>query len=172
MKIQARGVHHARPENQTVPDEPPAALVLTDPECHQMMTHTAPVRTTPARAGRRAFTIIEVMIVLVILGVIGGIVAINLVGAAKQARIDATELSMKTVVGGLKAYRARETNYPATETWKDDLRNLIASNDLTDAWGNEFIYYRVGEGGFELWSNGPDQLPDTEDDIPMGPDHE
>jgi general secretion pathway protein G len=124
------------------------------------------------RSARRAFTIIEVMIVLVILGLIGGIVTLNLVGAADDAKIETTKQSMQQVAGGLTMYRTRNNDYPATDTWKSDLRNTF-SGDLEDAWGNELVYFQTEDGkAFQLWSNGPDGVPETEDDILVEPDHE
>lgn len=130
-------------------------------------------RTThTARAARRGFTIIEVMIVLVIIGVIGGIVGLNLIGAAQQSRIQATEQSMETVRAALKIYHTQNGNYPETGTWLADIQNTLNA-PAEDAWGNQLAYRQTNSGGgFALYSDGPDGIADTDDDLELGPDHE
>lgn len=124
------------------------------------------------RTHRPGFTIIEVMIVLVIIGVIGGIVGLNLIGAQSQAKVSATKATMKQVVQALKMYYSTNNNYPPSATWQQEIRNTLNA-PADDAWGNPLAYYQTDDGkGFMLYSNGEDGMPETEDDIMVGPDHE
>ena len=121
---------------------------------------------------RRAFTIIEVMIVLVIIGVIGGIVGLNLIGAQSQAKVSATKSTMQQVRTALGMYRSTNNTYPPTNNWQQAIRNTLNAAP-NDAWGNPLVYYQTEDGkAFMLYSNGEDGIPDTEDDILIEPDHE
>jgi general secretion pathway protein G len=120
---------------------------------------------------RGAFTVIEVMIVLVIIGIIGGIVTFNLVGAADQARVDSTRQSMETIAGAIKMYHTRHAEFPPDLSY---VRNTLNTGGgiPDDAWNQPFDYYLTSDGGFALISNGPDKVAETGDDIFWNPDFE
>ena len=132
-------------------------------------------RTRNTESGRRArsgFTIIEVMVVLVILGLIGGIVTLNLVGAAGQAKVDTTKQSMQTVVQALNMYHTQHSTYPPADGWEQAIANTLQKAP-EDGWGNTFVYFQTNNGqAFQLFSNGEDGMPETGDDIFVGPDGE
>ncbi len=129
-------------------------------------THTRRTKTG------RGFTIIEVMVVLVILGLIGGIVTLSLVGATTQAKVDTTKQSMQQIQSAFKMHYTRNNNYPASADWQQAIQNTL-SKAPEDAWGNQFLYYQLDDGkNFQLWSAGPDEIQETDDDIMIGPDGE
>jgi general secretion pathway protein G len=120
------------------------------------------------------FTIIELMFVILIIAIIGGIVAYNFVGAADKAKASATQASMKTVKGALSQYRAQYNSYPPTAL---GLNALVLDKLLTampqDSWGKDFDYYSPTSSqpsGYELISYGGDGQPNTADDIRVTPD--
>ena len=63
---------------------------------------------------RTGFTILELMVVIVIMGILGGILTINLVGAADRAKVGATKTSMKAVKAALTMYQTQYSSYPPT----------------------------------------------------------
>ncbi len=125
--------------------------------------------------GRAGFTIIEVMIVLVIIGIIGGIVTYNLVGQTDRARISATEQTMATLQGGLTELRAKYGSYPeGSGAFPQEIFQIVT--DISDAWGNPIMYYApdpyrdYAGGAYVLISAGPDGNLDTlEDNIFLRP---
>lgn len=130
-------------------------------------------RSYTHRSARAAggFTIIELMFVIVIIAVLGGIVAFNFVGAADTAKVSATEASIKTVKAALSLYRGQYSAYPPT------LQALLDTKSLTEApkdgWNNPFEYYSPTinyPNGFELISAGSDGQFNTADDIRAAPD--
>ena len=129
---------------------------------------------TTARNRRRAFTIVEVMIVLVIIGLIGAIVGINLVGAAQEARIKTTKATMQNIQAALTLYHGTNGSYPSAA---GSLSQLVSSNALQlatsplDAWNREILFYSDGVD-YRLISLGPDGLQDTQDDIVLTPQHQ
>jgi general secretion pathway protein G len=136
------------------------------------------VSTITRRATRRAFTIIEVMFVLIIIGLIGSIVAINLVGVGEKARKQQTQASMKNIKAALKMYHGAYGSYPqamgsaAMQALVDE--RFIEGDNLQDAWGMPFDYYAPAANGaaYELISYGPDKTDGTEDDLYEYPEHD
>src|SRR3990172_12582237 len=71
----------------------------------------------------RGFTLIEIMVVVVILGILAALVAPKLMGRTDDARIVAAKQDIATIVQGLKLYRLDNQRYPTTE---QGLQALIA----------------------------------------------
>lgn len=130
---------------------------------------------------RAAFTLMEVLLVLAILGVIAAMVVPQLVGRQEQASIDATQVSIKGIEQALKLYSLDHGgSYPTTN---DGLQSLVTapSNDTKwkgpyleelpkDAWGKPFSYqyppqHNTAAKKPDIWSSGIDQSNNTADDI-------
>jgi general secretion pathway protein G len=139
-------------------------------------THT---RGRRRRAARHAFTLMEVLMVLIILVVIGSIVAPNVFGAKEKADIKAAEAQVGFIKGAVRGYWLSMSKYPAS---LDDLttkpsdaaeaekwgRAYLEEKLKPDPWGNEYQYLAEGKhnaDGFDVWSNGPDGQSGTDDDI-------
>ena len=132
-----------------------------------------------------AFTLLEVLMVVAIIGLLAAFVVPNLFTAREGARIDLTQaLITSGLNGALDRYRLDMGNYPGDD--EDGLMALIeppddeelakkwrgpylkSAKDLKDAWGNDLIYSFPGEyneGGHDLSSAGPDGEEGTDDDI-------
>ena len=123
-------------------------------------------RTPLARPG---LTIIELMFVIIIIGIIGGVVTYNLVGAADSAKIATTKTSMQTIKAALDAYRAEYSSYPPTGLGLGILVQLNKFQTLPqDSWNRPFEYFSPtleSPSGFLLVSYGADTQPNTTDDI-------
>jgi len=128
-------------------------------------------RETHNRRRNSAFTIIEVMAVIVIIGILASIVAINVVGRIDKARVTATKASLKMLHNAVVQFKLDTGRYPAEEA---GLRELIEEpTDVTgwntggyletttipkDSWGHDFIYRLYPESGkpFVIISYGAD----------------
>lgn len=118
---------------------------------------------------RRGFTLIEIMIVVVIVGILVALVVPNIVGRSDQARRVAVENDLRAIATALDLYRADNGMYPSTD---QGLRALVEKPAgypepkrwgpepylrrlPLDQWDNEFLYIGTGRG-FELKSMGAD----------------
>lgn len=128
---------------------------------------------------QEGFSLLEVMVVLVILGLLMGIVAPNLLGNVEDARIKTAKLDMSNVEKALSLYKLDNAFYPTSEQGVEALVTKPAGtpepknykkdgympNVPTDPWDNEYQYIAPGENGpFDLYSLGPDGT-ESEDDI-------
>lgn len=133
--------------------------------------------TLVARGAASGFTVLELMIVLVIIGILAGIVGLNLIGAAEKAKISATQTSMKTIEAALKMYRVENNSYPPTNPGLAVLvgRYGQLSTIPRDSWTHEFQYFsptQLFPTGYELLSAGPDGQFQTPDDIRLAPEED
>ena len=105
------------------------------------------------------FTLIEIMVVVVILGILATLVVPNIMGKPDQARRTAAQQGVRAITSALNLYRLEHASYPHTldELTKGASRYL-GSSDLNDPWGNEYQYSRDGyrSGTFDLYSYGSD----------------
>lgn len=120
---------------------------------------------------RKAFTLMELMIVIMILGLLSALVVPNLVGQSDKARRDIVCIQMETISESLKMFRADYGAYPQMD---EGLNALVANPDSTkyknypnggyldskstpkDSWGTEFVYLLDG-GNFDIVSLGADK---------------
>jgi general secretion pathway protein G len=132
----------------------------------------------PQGAGRKAFTFLELMLVVAILGILVALTAPRLVGKAKKAKIIAAKTQMQTIITVLNRYEQDQDEFPTTEQGLEAL--VTRPSDVSeetwdkyldkvpvDSWGQKFQYTCPSEhgGDFDLVSSGPDKRPGTEDDI-------
>ncbi|MBN2019853.1 MAG: type II secretion system major pseudopilin GspG [Sedimentisphaerales bacterium] len=126
----------------------------------------------PERNHRRsAFTIIEVMAVIVIIGILAGIVAVNVVGYTDKARSATTKAVLKTLHSAVIQFKLDTGRYPTEDAGLEEL--IEQPTDVTgwaeggyldttevplDAWKNEYVYQLYPESGkpFVIISYGAD----------------
>lgn len=133
----------------------------------------------PARR-RRAFTLLEVLMVIVIIGILAAFVVPNLFGVQGKAQKDMTRSLIKSGINGaLDLYRLHMGKYPDSledlYTQPDDeeladkwVGYVKGPKELRDAWGQELIYEFPGqynETGYDLSSPGANGQAGDEDDI-------
>jgi len=134
-------------------------------------------------SARRAFTLLEVLLVVAILAILAVAVVPNLIGAGDRAKIDHTRATVALAgpVGtALDLYRTHMNKYPEelkalTEKPSDEEEAkrwfgpyINDPNSLKDAWGRDLMYKCPGEhheDKYDLWSVGPDGQDGTDDDI-------
>lgn len=118
-------------------------------------------------AARKAFSLLELTLVIAIMGILIAVTTIALGGRGDAAKIRATEASLRTIATSLKEYHLTHNAYPP------DLRALVTAKyiedgGLSDGWSRVFVYDprgRNAEQPFVLYSGGPDGTVGNEDDI-------
>jgi general secretion pathway protein G len=123
------------------------------------------------RMRSQGFTLIELMVVLVILGVLAAMIAPKIMDRPDEARIMAAKQDIASVVQALKLYRLDNMRYPSTE---QGLQALVSKPTIEpipgnwkaggyleklprDPWGNPFLYLSPGRNGeIDVISTGGD----------------
>jgi len=120
----------------------------------------------------RGFTLIEIMVVVVIISVLIGLVAPNIMGRVDQAKVTAGKADIATMSQALEMYRIDNGSYPTTDQGLQALvekpggtpepRNWNAAGYMKkktlpkDPWGNDYQYVRYPDGRFDIVSLGAD----------------
>lgn len=141
------------------------------------------MKTRENRARVRAFTLLELLMVVVIIGLLAAFVVPNFIGTGDRVKVDLTQAAIDgSLTTALKMYHAHMGKYPTTE---EGLKVLVYPPDdadlakkwvkclddpkgLKDQWGHEYHYVCPGEynkDGFDLSSDGQDGEQGTADDI-------
>ena len=127
---------------------------------------------------QRGFTLIEIMVVVVILGILAAIVVPNIIDRPDAARVAKARQDIRAVESALKLYRLDNFRYPTTEqglaalvnkpTTQPEPRNWKSGGYLdripTDPWGDTYHYRSPGEHGeIDVYTLGRDGRPGGEE---------
>jgi general secretion pathway protein G len=135
---------------------------------------------TPRTRRQGAFTLIEIMAVVLIIGLLGGIVGVVIFGQVDTARVTTARTQIKQIESALEFYRLDNGRYPTTE---QGLRALVEQPNQApeprrwrregylkelprDPWGEPYLYEQPGVNNqytFDLWSLGADSTAGGED---------
>ena len=129
----------------------------------------------------RGFTLIELMVVIVILGVLAGLIIPRIMGRPEEARRMKARIQIESIETSLKLYKLDNGNYPTTEQGLDALVEAPTVGQLArawreggymdkgkvpkDPWRNDYVYLSPGiQDDYDLSSYGPDGEPGGEGD--------
>lgn len=132
----------------------------------------------------RGFTLIEIMVVIVILGILAALVVPKLIGRVDESRVAAAKLDINNLKAALNMYKLDNQRYPTTE---QGLQALVTKPTTgpeakgwrqggyieklpNDPWKNPYQYLSPGtHGAFDIFSYGADGQPGgTGDDADIG----
>ena len=133
------------------------------------------------RGNHRGFTLIELMVVVIILGILALYIGPKIMGEPDKAKRVKAKMDIATLETALKMYKLDNGVYPSTEQGLQSLVEMpetgivpknwrkggyIEKNRVPkDPWGNEFVYISPGaHGDFDLISYGLDGVPGGEDE--------
>ena len=138
------------------------------------MSHSAGRTPNPRR--QRGFTLIEIMVVVIIIGILAAIVAPNVIGRIDDAQIVKAKAEIANIENAMKFYRLDNFAYPSTEQGLEALVNKPADPNVknwkaggyldrvpADPWGNPYLYLNPGnQKEIDIYTLGRDGRPGGE----------
>lgn len=136
--------------------------------------HPSPLTPHRLPAG---FTLIEIMVVIVILGILAALVVPKVMSRPDEARVVAAKQDIASLVQALKLYRLDNRGYPSTDQGLQALVQKPATAPLPpnwkaggyldrlpkDPWGHDYLYLQPGtHGEIDVFSLGADGAPGGE----------
>jgi general secretion pathway protein G len=134
-----------------------------------------------AAGGEKGFTLIEIMVVIIILGILAMYVAPKLMGRPEEAKQVRAKMDIAALETALKLYKLDNGIYPGTEQglialvqrpetgvipkkWRQG--GYLEKNKVPkDPWGNDYVYLSPGlKGDFDIISYGADGVPGGENE--------
>ena len=137
------------------------------------------INKVTTHAARSGFSLIELMVVLVIIGILAALVAPRLISRTDEARVTEAEIQIKNFETALRMFRTDNGFYPSTEQGLEALISPPAEGQVpenyrdggylekrnlpSDPWGHPYIYISPGElGDYDIISYGADGTPGGE----------
>jgi len=128
----------------------------------------------------KGFTIIEVLVVIVILGILGSLLVPKFLDKPDEARVAKAHLDIKAIESALKIYKLENSMYPTTEQGLEALTKepeteplpknykkggYLEEKSIKDPWDNDYVYRSPGEDDrdYEIISFGADGKEGGED---------
>ena len=118
----------------------------------------------PNFRGRHGFSLVEIMVVLVIIGLMAGLVGVNVRGYLVKAKRNAAKSEIATICDALEAFYTEYDRYPTNEEGlrvlsepSERLPESLLDREPLDPWGRAYVYNQPGrEGPYEVLSLGAD----------------
>lgn len=140
----------------------------------------SPVQIPRRRRAQAGFTLVELIVVMVIVGILASVVVLQVVKNTEKAKRTKALADIETLGAAVDSYAAENGDYPTTEQGLQALREKPASAPLprnwngpyikravpTDSWGNAYVYVSPGEhspDSFDLSSYAKDGAPGGQD---------
>lgn len=131
-----------------------------------------------SHSNQQGFTLLEVMVVIVIIGLMATLVIPNIMGSKERANKQKARADINVLENALEMYRIDHNNYPSNDKGLNALTaegdqgddNSISGGYIhnlpKDPWGNNYHYANPGQHkDVDIYSSGADGKPGTDDDI-------
>ena len=137
---------------------------------------------TNKSSSRGGFTLLEILLVVVIIGMLVSVAVVKLSGQSQRAKLVATQRQIDAYKTALGVYELDNGLFPSTEQGLQALISTPGGGSLPnwkgpyldppvvrpDPWGHNYVYRNPGQkitNGYDLFSPGPNGIEGDEDDI-------
>jgi general secretion pathway protein G len=122
---------------------------------------------TRRRRAPRGMTLIEIMVVVIIIGLIGTAVAVNVFGNLAEAKVRTAKSDIAKIADGVDTYKVLRGHYPTTEQGlaaliQEKVLKANKNGKLLDPWDHEYVYLSPGQvhaDSYDVKSYGADGVP-------------
>lgn len=116
-------------------------------------------KSSDRRKREEGFTLVEMMVVLVIIGLLATVVIINVMPATDRAARTRVQADLSTLEQGIEMYRLENMRYPTTEEGLTALTPNYIRRLPNDPWNSPYVYVAPGANGapFQIASLGADK---------------
>ncbi len=127
-------------------------------------------RRTATRTAGRGFTLIEVLVVVVILGILAAIIVPNIMDRPAAAKITKAKADIRAIESALNMYRLDKHDYPSTDEGLEALVPDYLPRLPKDPWDRPYQYLNPGtHGPIDIYTLGRDGQPGGEgEDADLG----
>ena len=135
---------------------------------------------THSRTRRGGFSLVEIMIVIAIIGLLAGVVTINVRGRMAKARETVARQDIANIVSALDQFWSENKRFPTNEeglavlyTKTEKHPEPLLAKEPVDPWGRSYVYICPGaKSAYEVISRGPDNRDTgagviSSDDLPQ-----
>jgi general secretion pathway protein G len=149
-------------------------MIRVDPVAHKLAMRRAPLPSPFRRPNAsRGFTLIEILVVVVILGILAAIVVPRVMERPGEARVTRARQDIQGIVTALSMYKLDNFAYPSTEQGLEALvtkpsgqpdapnwKGPYLERTAKDPWGHPYQYAQPGQhGSIDVYSLGADGKP-------------
>jgi general secretion pathway protein G len=174
MKIQLRNPKSRNSDKwQVTSDKKTTRTPLAS--CHMSRVTLAAPKQSEGGRHASAFTLVEMLLVITIIGILAALVVPKMMGRSEQARQAAAHADLSAIKTALDAFEVDNGFYPKNlgellqqpsnaKNWHGPYLDKVPQ----DPWGNNYLYYYPGRHNtafYDLLSIGADGKEGTEDDI-------
>ena len=112
----------------------------------------------PKNFGTEGFTLIELMVVMVIIGLLAATVVPKFFGQVDKAMQQDAQAQIELLGQALDLYRLETHKYPTSDVGLNAIKPYLKKNIPKDPWGNDYVYESPGKEGrdYDLYSFGGD----------------
>lgn len=138
---------------------------MTEQQQQQRMTlQEKLIASRKALANSRGMTLVEVLIVLTIMASIMGVVGFVAVNALDKAGTKEAQIEISKIDQAVQQYQIMNSR-KLPESLDDLAKQKFLPKVPKDPWNEDYVYRKVNDKTYEVFSKGPDQKEGTEDDV-------